>query len=116
MDAVEFLKAKDRICGDSKCETCMLKAECFDYYHLSTHYWDEMVATVEHWVRDNPERTRQTELLKNVSDCKMDGGVPIICPKPWIAATGKIVILLEIAVVVRIAVILTGVREYKYVV
>lgn len=81
MDAVEFLKAKDRICGDSKCSTCMLKAECFDYYHLSTHYWDEMVATVEHWVRDNPERTRQTELLKMFPDCKMDGGVPAICPR-----------------------------------
>lgn len=81
MDAVEFLRAKDRICGDSKCETCMLKAECFDYYYLSTHYWDEMVATVEHWVRDNPERTRQTELLKMFPDCKMDSGVPVICPK-----------------------------------
>lgn len=82
MDAVEFLRAKDRICRDSEeCETCMLKAECFDYYHLSTHYWDEMVATVEHWVRDNPERTRQTELLKMFPDCKMDSGVPAICPK-----------------------------------
>lgn len=81
MDAVEFLRAKDRICGDSECETCILKAECFDYYHLSTHYWNEMVATVEHWVRDNPERTRQTELLKMFPDCKMDSGVPAICPK-----------------------------------
>lgn len=59
----------------------MLKAECFDYYHLSTHYWDEMVATVEHWVRDNPERTRQTELLKMFPDCKTDGGVLAICPR-----------------------------------
>lgn len=44
-------------------------------------YWNEMVATVEHWVRDNPERTRQTELLKMFPDCKMDSGVPAICPK-----------------------------------
>jgi hypothetical protein len=41
---------------------------------------------------------------------------PLFVPKPWTAVIREVVILQETGIVVRIAVMLTGARGYKYVV
>ena len=66
MDAVEFLKAKIRMCSNmDACTSCGLYKEhtvcetrCF------THP-DEAVAAVEKWAAEHPVKTRQSEFLKN---------------------------------------------------
>lgn len=52
MDAVEFLKAKDRICNDFNCKNkyCILEKVCED---PTKH--EEEVKLVEQWLKNNPE-------------------------------------------------------------
>ena len=64
MDAVDFLKAKVRMCGNIHCEACGLHSEnmyCVNYCFV---YPDEAVAAVEKWAAEHPAKTRQSEFLK----------------------------------------------------
>ncbi len=93
MDAVEFLKAKDRMCksfndncknkdGNNFC--CGLRYEadksgesCEEY--ISNHP-TKVVEIVERWAKDHPAKTRQSEFLKLFPDARLFDGVLAIDP------------------------------------
>ena len=75
MDAVEYLKAKARMCDSMKeCGDCPLdkinntdNINCFD-----KHYEEEAVAIVEKWSAEHPKKTRQSEFLKMFPNASLD--------------------------------------------
>lgn len=88
MDAVEFLKTKNRMCETylrtkpSKCDGCpfdeeagaMCSSWCFE--HMA-----EAVAIVERWAEQHPVETRQSVFLKQYPEAEIDDyGVLRICP------------------------------------
>ena len=76
MDAVEYLKAKARMCYSTKeCGDCPLdkinntdNINCFDRY-----YEEEAVAIIEKWSAEHPKKTRQSEFLKMFPNARMEG-------------------------------------------
>lgn len=84
MDAVEFLKARRRMCETNDCT----KGGCPLFEHNCDNGTDEenaqTVAIVEQWSKEHPVKTRQSEVLKifpNVQ--KSSNGVIDICPKQF---------------------------------
>lgn len=88
MDAVEFLKTKNRMCETylraepSKCDGCpfddvagaMCSSWCFE--HMA-----EAVAIVERWAEQHPAKTRQSEFLKQWPNATCNGdGILALCP------------------------------------
>lgn len=66
MDAVEFLKAKIRMCCNmDNCTSCGLYKEHTDCDTRCFTHPDEAVAAVEKWAAEHPVKTRQSEFLKN---------------------------------------------------
>lgn len=66
MDAVEFLKAKIRMCSNmDNCTSCGLYKERTDCDTRCFTHPDEAVAAVEKWTKEHPVKTRQSEFLKN---------------------------------------------------
>lgn len=66
MDAVEFLKAKIRMCSNmDNCTSCGLYKEHTDCDTRCFTHPDEAVAAVEKWAKEHPIKTRQSEFLKN---------------------------------------------------
>ena len=66
MDAVEFLKAKIRMCSNmDSCTSCGLYKEHTDCDKRCFGHPDEAVAVVEKWAAEHPVKTRQSEFLKN---------------------------------------------------
>lgn len=88
MDAVEFLKEKNRMCntfnlcdGGGYKETCKLYKEgltCADY---TNDYPEEAVEIVERWAKEHPRKTRQSEFLKLFPRVSMTAdGIIAFCP------------------------------------
>ena len=79
MDAVEFLKARSRMCNDNVCE-----GDCPLFYCCNDRIDDnmvELVSIVEQWAKEHPVKTRQSEFLKQWSDAEIsDDGLPSIAP------------------------------------
>lgn len=81
MDAVTYIKEAMRMCkqaGDD-CENCLAKVERFCQVQLSNTVPYKMqgneenaVSVVEKWAKDNPTKTRQSELLKMFPDAQID--------------------------------------------
>lgn len=71
MDAVEFLKEKERMCRSYNCESCV-KCPCEDTNNgfdmtcedLAIENPEEFVAIIEKWSAEHPVKTRQGEFLK----------------------------------------------------
>lgn len=87
MDAVEFLKEKNRMTNDCciSCYDCPLyeknnkkKTDCSD---LEDKYPETAVEIVEQWSREHPRKTRQSEFLKLFPDAKIVNGHINICPQ-----------------------------------
>ena len=87
MDAVEFLKEKERMC--SKCGMCAVcpayrknngfNMDCDD---LEVKKPEEIVAIVERWSAEHPVKTRQGEFLKMFPNAQtLRNGALIVCPK-----------------------------------
>lgn len=88
MDAVGFLKTKNRMCAayrramSTKCDGCpldevasvMCSKWCFDHA-------EEAVGIVERWAEQYPVKTRQSEFLKQYPNVRLIDGVGAICPK-----------------------------------
>lgn len=79
MDAVEFLKARSRMCNDNVCE-----GDCPLFHCCNDRIDDNMVklvSLVEQWAKEHPVKTRQSELLKLFPNTprKSDGCVDM-CP------------------------------------
>ena len=71
MDAVEFIKQVRRM-GKQKGE-----AICFKLEEIDT----EIVEQVEQWAKAHPEKTRQSEFLKQWPDAEIgDDGLPSVAP------------------------------------
>ena len=88
MNAVEFLKEKNRMCntfnlcdGGGYKETCELYKEglsCADY--INAHP-EKAVEIVERWAKEHPRRTRQSEFLKMFPRASMaNNGTIDFCP------------------------------------
>lgn len=62
MDAVEFLKARSRMCNNNVCE-----GDC-PLFHCCNDRIDDnivkLVSIVEQWAKEHPVKTRQSEMLK----------------------------------------------------
>lgn len=69
MDAVEFLKARSRMCNDNVCE-----GDC-PLFHCCNDRIDEnmvkLVSIVEQWAKEHPIKTRQSELLNLFPEASM---------------------------------------------
>ena len=78
MDAVEFLRARRKLCDDNICvESCPM------FYCCDDSLEDErirQVLVVEQWAKEHPVKTRQSELLKLFPETEMKGDCICICP------------------------------------
>ena len=89
MDAVEYLKARHRLCSyhsrnNCTCEGCPLGATFGTCFPHQTERDDpeKAVNNVEGWAKSHPLRTRQSVFLERYPDAETLGnGVLRICPK-----------------------------------
>lgn len=88
MDAVEFLKEKERMCRSYNCESCV-KCPCEDINNgfdmtcedLAIEKPEAFVAIIEKWSAKHPVKTRQSEFLEMFPDAKINSdGVIDIAP------------------------------------
>ena len=84
MDALDFFKARKRMCGAMKCGSCKLYHMsggcCIDPECEKIEACEEAIAIVEQWAKEHPIKTRQSEILKMFpgSDIdEMDGGLTL---------------------------------------
>ena len=89
MDAVEFLKAKNRMCRErgylpEDCFACPIGNDsggCQAGVLENQKVTEEMlVQIVEKWAKEHPKKTRQSEFLKMFPNAYIAGGVPEINP------------------------------------
>ena len=85
MDAVEFLKEKERMCN--KCSACSGCPVCkenngfnMDCEDLAIEKPEELVAIVERWSAEHPKKTRQSRFLEVFPNAKIEEGCLLICP------------------------------------
>ena len=77
MDAVEFFKTVNRLCGQgcAKCPVCKKDICMFRravmLSNASVESIEEMVSKVEQWAKDHPAKTRQSEFLKQFPNADM---------------------------------------------
>ena len=86
MDAVKFIKEKQRMCGTTKCRDCELHREKnemgMDCYTLINNYPKEAVAIVEKWSQEHPRKTMQQDFLEKFPKAELDeNGAPNFCPE-----------------------------------
>ena len=86
MDAVEFFKTVNRLCKNQSCDECpAYKNGCMvGFDDDSIKSIDETVSKVEQWAKDNPVKTRQSELLKMFPNAKTYGGILVFCPSNFL--------------------------------
>lgn len=83
MDAVKFIKEKNRMCNSyKKCSECPIRSlrntTCDEYLKTNT---ENYVKTVEKWSDEHPVKTRQSEFLKIFPNAELDDDHIDICPK-----------------------------------
>ena len=87
MDAVKFIKEKNRMCkSNPKCSSCPVSGENNSHNLPCDNLMNEKpaiyVRAVEKWSKKHPEKTRQSEFLKIFPNAKLTGfGSLKICPK-----------------------------------
>ena len=82
MDAVEFVKERQRMCKSygEGCLGCPMDGgPCGGYRDVDA---ERLVGAVEAWSTEHPRKTRQSELLKIFPDAVIDTntGAVLICP------------------------------------
>ena len=79
MDALEFIKERNRMCRSfgGSCSGCPAdKNIC-----CSAFAWqEELVAIVEKWSKENPRKTRQSIFLEQYPNAKCVDGILVFCP------------------------------------
>lgn len=85
MDALEFFKARKRMCEATKCASCKL-------YHVQggccvapekekIDAFEEAITIVEQWAAEHPAKTRQSVFLEQYPEAELtQDGVIQICP------------------------------------
>ena len=80
MDAIEFIRERNRMCKyfGVECENCPAnKDSCCIDINLD----EEIVPIVEKWSKENPRKTRQSIFLEQYPETVLDSyGVPQFCP------------------------------------
>lgn len=74
MDAVEFIKERNRMCNSSpSCTGCPASGmRCNRIDSMSTYSATELVSVVEKWSREYPRKTRQSEFLEQWPNAHKD--------------------------------------------
>ena len=85
MDAVEFLKEKERMCNKcSACSGCPVDKKNNGFYmdceDLAIENPEEFVAIVEKWSVEHPVKTRQSEFLRMFPNAQVPNECLSICP------------------------------------
>ena len=79
MDAVEYVKQRERMCD--YCVNCGDCPACDYEWCSSLNGIPKMVPIVEQWAKAHPIKTRQSEFLKMWPDAEIgDDGLPSIAP------------------------------------
>lgn len=79
MDAVEFIRERNRMCKYSRgCNECPADGRICS---LMVNDTERLVQVVEEWAKEHPHKTRQSEFLKQYPNAVLDkDGVLRICP------------------------------------
>lgn len=86
MDALEFFKARKRMCEATKCASCKLchmQGGCsLAPENEEIDACEEAIAIVEQWAKEHPIKTRQSEFLKMFpgADVGETDGCLTLCP------------------------------------
>ena len=93
MDALEFFKARKRMCEATKCASCKLchmQGGCsIAPENEEIDACEEAIAIVEQWVAEHPAKTRQSEFLKHYPGARITiDGFLHACPMEVFSDTG----------------------------
>ncbi len=85
MEALEFLKARKRMCEATKCASCKLYPVqggcCLAPEKEKIDAFEEAIAIVEQWAKEHPAKTRQSVFLEQYPETRLkQDGVIAICP------------------------------------
>ena len=82
MDALGFLKAKEKMCRmHPVCIDCPAKGmDCVGFDSDATDF-EKLIQIVGEWSREHPRKTRQDEFLKLFPNSKIKNGCLDICPR-----------------------------------
>lgn len=84
MDALEFFKARKRMCETKNCDSCKLYHVqggcCLTPKYEKIEACEEAIAVVEQWAAEHPAKTRQSEFLKHYPNAKIILGCLDACP------------------------------------
>lgn len=91
MEALEFFKARKRMCEATKCASCKLchmQGGCsIAPENEEIDACEEAIAIVEQWAAAHPVKTRQSEFLKHYPEAELaQDGILMICPTSISAA------------------------------
>lgn len=92
MDAFEFLKERKRLCEvyfeKTECKECPLEnMGCWTADFCADDSCEKVIAIVERWSKEQPRKTRQTELLKMFPEAHVSAnGSLCLCPASVSAA------------------------------
>lgn len=87
MEALEFFKARKRMCEATKCASCKLchmQGGCsIAPENEEIDACEEAIAIVEQWATEHPVKTRQSVFLEQWPEANIDDlGVLKVCPSP----------------------------------
>lgn len=83
MDAVEFIRERNRMCDCSPdCAACPAgRTPCGLHGGPSVESVEKLVQIVEEWAKAHPQKTRQSEFLRQWPEARVDkDGILSICP------------------------------------
>ena len=87
MDAMDFLKARKRMCEAMKCGSCKLYHMpgggcCISPDREKIEACEEAIAIVEQWAKEHPAKTRQSVFLEQYPEARLsEDGILLICPR-----------------------------------
>lgn len=93
MEALEFFKARKRMCEATKCASCKLchmQGGCsIAPENEEIDACEEAIAIVEQWAAEHPVKTRQSEFLKHYPNAQiLTHGCLNACPMDVFSDTG----------------------------
>lgn len=80
MDAVKFLMEFNRMHRNHYCKNCPRGEEGCATFGVSKPYLEKLVADVEKWSKEHPQKTRLTDILEKFPKVEIDNhGLPNLC-------------------------------------
>lgn len=82
MDAVKFIKERDRLCDSYKtCSDCPLNVDSISHCDFETNDPEKLVELVELWSMAHPPKTMLQDFLEKYPNALIDeDGEPFVCP------------------------------------